>query len=93
MIGDNLFEDMNIDAFEIETDMKSRAQTLIDHWGKSLTENDLLKLNAMVHAEGSSAEYSIAAYALEYYLTQDYQPEFIHTNNVSYKKKPWWKFW
>ena len=93
MIGNTLFEDLNIDAQELEFDMKHRAQVLIDHWGPRLTEADLLQLNALVHANSNNAENSIAAYALEYYLTKDYKPEFIHTNNIPYKKKPWWKFW
>ena len=93
MIGNTLFEDLNIDAQELEFDMQSRAQQLIDHWGPRLTEADLLQLNALVHANSNNAENSIAAYALEYYLTKDYQPEFIHTNKIPYKKKPWWKFW
>lgn len=80
MIGNDIFEDMSIDSIEIEQELKERARVLVDHWGPKITENDLLRLNAMVHAEGSSVEYSIAAYILEYYLTQDYQPEFIHAD-------------
>lgn len=94
MMGKDIFEDMGIDAYEVELDMEQRAKSLVDQWGKSLTEGDLLKLNAMVHAEGSNAEYSIAAYALQYYLTKNYRPEFIHaTTSVIPRRKPWWKFW
>ncbi len=93
MMGKDFFEDLSIDAYEIEIDMQNRAQQLIDHWGHELNEADLLRLNAMVHAEGSNAEYSMAAYALEYYLTKNHDPEFIHTVRTSSKKKPWWRFW
>lgn len=93
MIGKTFFEDLNIDAQELEFDMEHRAKLLIDEWGPKLTEADLLQMNALVHASSSNAENSIAAYALEYYLTKDYKPEYIHKNNFPHKKKPWWKFW
>lgn len=92
-MGKDIFEDIGIDAYEVELDMEQRAKSLVDQWGKQLTEGDLLKLNAMVHAEGSNAEYSIAAYALQYYLTKNYRPEFIHAVKTPLREKPWWKFW
>ena len=92
-IGRDLFEDIDVDAYEVELDMEQRAKALIDEWGSKLTEKDLIRLNAMVHAEGSNAEYSIAAYALEYYMTKNYYPERIDVNKFSLKQKPWWKFW
>jgi len=95
MIGNDIFEDISIDAYELEIEARDRARVLIDEWGPKLTEGDLLRLNAMVHAEGANIEYSIAAYALEYYLTQDYTPEFIHADMATrtLTKKPWWRFW
>lgn len=94
MIGNTFFEDLNIDAQELEFDMEHRAKLLIDEWGPKLTEADLLQMNALVHASTSNAENSIAAYALEYYLTKDYKPEFIHTTkDLTPHKKKWWKFW
>lgn len=93
MIGKNIFEDMGIDAYEVEVDMKARAESLVNEWGSKLTEGDLLQLNAMVNSNSSNAENSIAAYALEYYLTKNYKPEFIHAVKTPLREKPWWKFW
>jgi len=92
MLGKDFWEDLDIDAAEFNVQIEVSAKALIDEWGSKLTEADLLKLNAYVHAQDKSIEGSIAASALEYYLTKDYNPQFIHYYE-SKKKAPWWKFW
>lgn len=94
MIGNDLFEDIDIDATEFEMNMKMTAEALINEWGRKLTEADLLRLSAMVQSDGANAENILAAYALQYYLTQNYHPERIDANKFpSTPKKSWWKFW
>ena len=94
MIGKDIFEDISIDAAEMEFNTRLRAKSLVDQWGEKLTENDLLRLNAMAHAEGTP-ENILGTYCLQYYKTQDYKPEFIHADmagKVS-TKRAWYKFW
>lgn len=93
MIGKDLFEDISIDGIGFEEEMRQAAHQLIDQWGKELTEGDLLRLSNMVQSNGTEAEHIIAAYALEYYLTKNYRPEFIHAVKTPLREKPWWKFW
>ena len=44
MIGKSFWEDLEIDALGIGEDVKDMAHALIDHWGSSLTEKDLLNI-------------------------------------------------
>jgi hypothetical protein len=80
MIGKDIFEDLSIDSIEIEQELKERARVLVDHWGPEITENDLLRLNAMINSNESTVEHTMAKYILEYYLTKDFVPEFIHAD-------------
>lgn len=94
VLGNDFWGDLDIDAIEYQEDIKSAATGLIDYWGKSLTEKDLLKLKAYSSCGDTPIQCALARAALEYYLTQDYNPEFIHADMKSVKnKKSWWKFW
>jgi len=94
MIGNTFWDDMGIDAYEIQLAIEAQAKTLVDHWGKDLKEVDLLKLKSYGLNLDNPIEAAFAKAALDYYLTQDYQPEFIHSgmsNNSTSKR--WWQFW
>lgn len=94
MIGNSFWEDMSIDAFEKQIEIKRMAQELVDHWGEELKETDLLKLKAYQDGGNDPVESAFARAALEYYQTQDYTPEFIHAdmyNKTSTKR--WWQIW
>ncbi len=93
MIGNDFWGDLEIDAIEYEKDIELVAKELIDHWGKELTEKDLLKLKAYSTCADTPIHCALAKAALEYYVTQDYKPEFIHAGVESKPKKVWWKFW
>lgn len=93
MIGNDIFEDLAIDAYEVEIELESISKTLVDQWGSKLTEGDLLRLNAMRDSNTLSVENVLAKYILQYYLTKDYNPEFIHKTETKVNKKSWWKFW
>lgn len=94
MIGNTFWDDLGIDAYEIQIAIEAQAKTLVDHWGKELTETDLLKLKAYSDSLDNPIETAFAQKALAYYQTQDYQPEFIHSgmSNNSITKR-WWQFW
>ena len=92
MIGKDFWEDLDIDAYEVDTQLEGIAKVLVDQWGKSLTEADLLKLNAYSSAAEVTTETIIAKHALTYYNTQGYTPDFIHQHKTS-TNAPWWKFW
>jgi hypothetical protein len=40
MIGNSFWDDLSIDAFEKQTEIKMQAEALVNHWGKDITEND-----------------------------------------------------
>jgi hypothetical protein len=46
MMGNSFWDDMSIDAYEKQLEIDRMARDLVDHWGKELSENDLLKLKA-----------------------------------------------
>jgi len=93
MLGNNIFEDLAIDAYEVEIELESISKALVDQWGQKLTEGDLLRLNAMSDSNTLSVENVLSKYILQYYLTKDYNPEFIHKTKIKASKKAWWKFW
>lgn len=94
MIGNSFWDDMGIDAYEKQLEIESIAHQLIDHWGKDLKEVDLLKLKSYGLNLDNPIEAAFAKAALEYYLTQNYQPEFIHADMKStLSTKRWWQFW
>jgi len=92
MMGKDIFEDINIDALQFDMEMEDAARQLVDNYGKELTESDLILL--IVLTDGATTESILAQYCLDYYLTQNYQPERIDTNKFpSTAKKAWWKLW
>lgn len=93
MVGKDFWEELEIDAVHYENELRSIAEDLIDDWGEDISEADLLRLNALSKALDSRVENVIAAYALEYYMTHDHKPQFIHQYRNSPVKQPWWKFW
>ena len=94
MIGNTFWDDMGIDAYEIQLAIESQAKILIDHWGKELTETDLLKLKAYSDSLDNPVETAFAQIALKHYQAQDYQPEFIHADmSKQSTTKRWWQFW
>ena len=93
MIGKSFWEDLEIDAIEVGQDVKQIAHVLIDHWGSSLTEKDLLNLSAYSRCADTPIQCAIAREALLYYQTKNFNPEFIHADTVITPKKKWWKFW
>jgi hypothetical protein len=94
MIGDTFWDDMGIDAYEKQVEIEQMAHVLVDHWGKSLTEKDLLKLNAYSNCNDNPIEAAFARAALEYYKQQDFDPEFIHADMCSQtNSKRWWQIW
>lgn len=94
MIGQSFWEDMSIDAYEKQLEIETMAKDLINHWGNDLKEIDLLKLKSYGLNADSPVEAAFAKAALDYYLTQDYNPEFIHADMVSKTtSKRWWQIW
>ena len=94
MMGQTFWDDMSIDAYEKQLDIDRQARDLVDHWGKELTENDLLKLKAYSDGGNNPIETAFAQSALRYYQTQDYKPEFIHADMYGKTEtKKWWQIW
>lgn len=94
MIGNNFWEDMSIDAYEKQLEIDRMARDLIDHWGKEIKEIDLLKLKSYGLNTDNPIEAAFAKAALDYYLTQDYNPEFMHADMADKKlSKKWWQIW
>ena len=93
MIGKSFWEDLEIDAIEVDQDVKQIAHVLIDHWGSSLTEKDLLNLSAYSKCADTPIQCALAKEALLYYQTKNFNPEFIHSDMDTTPKKKWWKFW
>lgn len=80
MIGKDFWEDMQIDSVIIDEQVKLIAKELVDHHGKNLTENDLLKMNAFSDSMAEPIQTAIVREAAEYYKTCDYNPEWIHSD-------------
>ena len=80
MIGKNFWEDMQIDAVIIDEQIKDIAKELVDHHGKKLTENDLLKMNAFSDSMAEPIQTAIVREAAKYYKTCDFNPEWIHSD-------------
>jgi len=94
MIGNTFWDDLGIDAYEVQLAIEAQAKTLVDHWGKELTETDLLKLKAYSDAIDNPVETAFAKSALEYYQTQNYEPRFIHADMAHQSTtRRWWQFW
>ena len=94
MIGNTFWDDMGIDAYEIQLAIESQAKILVDHWGKELTETDLLKLKAYSDSSDNLVEAAFAKSALAYYQTQSYEPRFIHADMATQSTaRRWWQFW
>ena len=85
-MGKSFWEDLEIDAIELSVESERKAKLLIDHWGITLTETDLLKLKAYSACSDTPIESAMAQYALDYYLLKDYHPDFIHQYKSSPKK-------
>lgn len=80
MIGKNFWEDMQIDAVVVDEQVKLIAKELVDHHGKSLTEGDLLKMNAFSDSMAEPVQTAIVREAAKYYKKCDYNPEWIHSD-------------
>lgn len=94
MIGQSFWEDLSIDSFEKSVEIETMAHALVDYWGKDLTESDLLKLKAYTDSHSNPVEVAFASSALEYYMTKDYKPDFIHAEMQGNSTiKHWWQFW
>jgi len=93
MMGNNFWEDLEIDSVEQSESVKHMARSLIDHWGDTLTEKDLLNLSAYSKCGDTPIQCALAREALAYYQTKNYNPEFIHADMDTTPKKTWWKFW
>ena len=93
MIGKSFWEDLEIDALEVDQDVKQMAHVLVDHWGSSLTEKDLLNLSAYTRCADTPIQCALAKEALTYYQSKNFNPEFIHADMDTNPKKKWWKFW
>ena len=93
MIGNTFWEELEIDAVELCVDVKDKAHSLIDHWGSSLTEKDLLNLSAYSKCADTPIQCALAKEALFYYQTKNFNPEHIHADMDTTPKKKWWKFW
>jgi hypothetical protein len=94
MMGNSFWDDMSIDAYEKQLEIDRMARDLVDHWGKELSENDLLKLKAYKDGGNDPIESAFAKSALDYYLTQNYNPAFIHADMYGKSSsKRWWQIW
>lgn len=93
MIGKSFWEDLEIDAVEVGQNVKQMAHALIDHWGSSLTEKDLLNLSAYSRCADTPIQCALAKEALLYYQSKNFKPEYIHADMDTTPKKKWWKFW
>jgi len=93
MIGKSFWEDLEIDAVEVGQNVKQMAHALIDHWGSSLTEKDLLNLSAYSKCAETPIQCALAKEALLYYQSKNFKPEYIHADMDTTPKKKWWKFW
>jgi hypothetical protein len=93
MIGSTFWEDLEIDAIEAGEDVNHMAYALIDHWGSSLTEKDLLNLSAYSKCADTPIQCALAKAALSYYQTKNFHPDYIHADMDTTPNKKWWKFW
>ena len=94
MIGNTFWDDMSIDAYEKQLEIDRMARDLVDHWGKDLSEKDLLKLKAYSDGINNPIEQAFAKAALSYYQAQNFNPEFIHADMLKQSTtKRWWQFW
>lgn len=94
MMGKDIWEDIDIDALVLQQEVNEKAIALIDHYGKEITEIDLLKMNTRSDSSADPVNTALVRACLEYYKTKDYKPEFIHaTQDLTPRKKKWWKFW
>ena len=71
---------MQIDAVIIDEQIKDIAKELVDHHGKKLTENDLLKMNAFSDSMAEPVQTAIVREAAKYYKKCDYSPDWIHSD-------------
>jgi len=95
MIGNSFWDDLSIDAFEKQTEIKMQAEALVNHWGKDITENDLLKLKAYSDGIHDPVEAAFAQAALNCYLEKKHDPEWIHASMFEKQTttKRWWQVW
>ena len=94
MIGNTFWDDLGIDAYEVQLAIEAQAKTLVDHWGKDFTETDLLKLKAYSDSQDNLVEAAFAKSVLVYYQTQNYEPQFIHADMANRSTaRRWWQFW
>lgn len=94
MLGTDFWGDLDIDVVELQISVDEAAKELVDHYGKELTEGDLLKLKGYGDTDANPLEKAVALAALKYYTSnvEQYNPKFIHQHNTVIKKK-WWQFW
>lgn len=92
MIGKDLWEDMNIDALHLESEINHLAVNLVDHYGAKLTEVDVLSLKTLECTEEDPIKRALARACLSYYSTMGYTP-LKHQLNETPNKKSWWKLW
>jgi len=80
MLGSDFWGDLDIDVVEIQITVDDQARLLIDHYGKELTEADLLKLKGYSDTDANPLEKALALSALKYYTenSEKYNPKFIH---------------
>lgn len=95
MMGKDIWEDIDIDAMVLQQEVHEKAVALIDHYGKDITEVDLLKMNTRSDSAADPINTALVRACLEYYKTQGYNPEWIHADMAgkASTKKKWWKFW
>lgn len=99
MIGKDFWDDMEIDSVEIQNNIDIIAQQLIDHHGPKIKESDLLKMNAYSDSSNNPIQSAIVKASLDYYVKQDYHPEWIHSDMIGrteekkslFKRMLFWK--
>ena len=80
MIGKDFWENMEIDAIDQQQTIDMIAKNLIDHFGNEITEADLLKMNAFSDSNHCPIQTAIVRACMKYYATQDYAPDWIHSD-------------
>ena len=92
MIGNDIWDDIDIDSMHLQSEVNHMAVNLIDQYGENLTQTDILNMKTIAGTEEDHLKRALAAACLSYYESIGYTPK-DRTVNETPSNKAWWKLW
>ena len=92
MIGNDIWEDLDIDSMHLQSEVNHMAVDLINQYGVHLTQTDILNMKSIEGTDGDPLKRALAAACLSYYTSIGYTPKDRPLNETP-SNKAWWKLW